>query len=129
MELLATVNLRYWNGESMYDGYERLEMVIKFKENRKIFKTKLVETLTSVFYLHSPQLALDVREKYDSYEDYYDDVESIINNKEYLEEMAVKKIKSYFSNKDDKEWKSNRKNEISNKANSLPSFEIKVKIN
>lgn len=50
----AVSYLEYWSGESVSGGRERLDLIVKFKEEGKFFRTKLEESLATTYGVNNP---------------------------------------------------------------------------
>ena len=127
MEINAIVYLEYWDGESISGGRERLDLYVKFKEEGKFFKTKLREILVSVDQITNSHRYEDVIQ-FDDYNQYCDYVENILNNIDFIKEVAENMIKEYFEYKCKVDNKEERRKEISDKVSKLDKINIKVKI-
>lgn len=126
MIINATAELYYNEGLSMVSGWERLQLIVKFKEQGKFFKTKLQENLANSFNYHRNHLVVD--RTYSSMDEYYDHVEEIIADTEYVKECAISMIKEYFEAIDKEDSKNMRKSNTAKTVKDLPKIEIKVEI-
>lgn len=128
MEILATAKLEYYDGESVIGGWERLVLVVKFKEGKKFFKTTLHKTLASTYNVVNSHLVPDEKDRYDSFDEYYEEVEYLIKDDYVLKREAEKMIKDYFLKMSETETKNNRTAKMAKLVNNSPKIEIKVKI-
>lgn len=126
MVIYATAELYYNEALSVTSGYESLQLIVKFKQQGKFFKVKLDRSLASAYNYHQPHRT-SVR-TYISIDEYYDHVEEILNDKEYVESCVIKMIKERFENENNKEKKNMRKFNIVQMTKDKPKLEIKVEI-
>jgi len=125
MYIDAEAFLQYRDGSTIASGWERLELVVKFKERGKLFRTKLVETLATTFGMHSSHYK---GKRYDTYDEYYDDVESIINDTDLIKMRVEEVVKDYFVKKYEDEMKDNRLKNIQKRVNNLSTLKVRVKL-
>lgn len=122
MEILATAELQYLLGESISSGWERLEIVVKFKEEGKLFKRKLKSTLASTYHVfnasNSPM----------TYDEYFGICEEYLNDTYLVKKVAENMIKDYFNKKNSNQLKNNRAKNIQSRASKLGKVEVKVTI-
>lgn len=117
MEVNAIARIKY-NDDSL--GWERLELIVKFREKGKLFKTKLNEDLATTENVYD----LDNYE----YVDFLNDCEMYISELELIKRIAKNMIKKYFTDKYETNEEDKKLLEIKKKLKTLDSIEIKVKI-
>jgi hypothetical protein len=125
LEIIATAKLVYWDGDSVTGGWERLELVVKFKENGKLFKRKLTKKLVSTFQVDNAHISWN---PLNSYGEYFAECEKYLNDTYLIKKAAEKMIKDYFKGKTNKDLKDSRSKNISNRVSKLGEIEVKVKI-
>lgn len=126
MKINAEAQLEYCLGKSIA-RWESLNLYVKFKEKGKLFKTKLHQQLTSTYFVVNAHL-VEEDDRYESYDEYYEHVEEIVNNKELLKELAEDMIKKYFEKNHKNLTKKNKKKEVMNKVNKTEKIEVIVEI-
>ena len=127
MEVNAIAYLDYRDGEEISSGWERLRLIIKFKERGKFFKVKLVKTLANTYFVENP--SQDVWDRYGgSYDKYYKIVESYIGNDEKLKEVVTEMIIDYFKNNKKNNLIKSKSKEVADKVANSSKIEIKVTI-
>jgi hypothetical protein len=125
MDIIATAQLAYRDGKSISSGYERLELYVKFREKRKIFKTKLHRNLVSTYQVLNAHLSLNPLH---SYADYYNECEKYLNDINLVKDVAEFMIRDHFNKKDNNTYKENKSKELQNKVSKLGKIEVKVKL-
>lgn len=127
MIINATAKLHYNDGIHAISSDESLDLYVEFKVKGRLRKVKLHRTLVTAFYYHNWHL-VPKDEQYKSMDEYYDDVERVMNDTEYIERCAIEMIQKYFDKmkKDSNEY--DRKSNIVKKTKELPKIEIKVEI-
>ncbi|PAV30307.1 hypothetical protein CIL05_07505 [Virgibacillus profundi] len=121
MKVLATASLRYWDGEAISTAPERLEIIVKFKEKGKLFKTKLGETLVTT----RDSIFSDISMTYD---EFLDEMNHVVSDKEIIEERAETMIKEYFKYEARHVAANVKKQGILDKVDKLNDIKVKVKI-
>jgi len=122
MEINAEAYLRYRHGEAITTGWERLEIVVKFKEGKKLLKTKIIKTLATTYNIKHGN------DPYCSYGNYLEDVKRKITNKDYLH-MAVETIvKEHIVNKENNTNEGKKKTDIINLVSNMEKIKVKVKL-
>jgi len=127
MEINAIAFLEYWEGKSITGGSERLKLVVKFKEKGKFFKASLGMTLASEQQMIYSNLHMK-EDRFENYDEYYEYVEDIISNTDFLKETAEKMIRDYFEKERNENNKDERVKEILGKIGNSKPLNIKVKI-
>jgi hypothetical protein len=131
LEVNAVAYLYYNEGESISSGWEGLELIVKFKEDKKLFKTRIKRKVASTYFIHNPQESILYKgnHSYSTYSEYYEVVEAWINDIEKVKKEAEDMIISHFSQKNKDQSKSDRKKSVQKMVKNAPQIEIKVKIN
>ncbi|MFC8686076.1 hypothetical protein [Brevibacillus porteri] len=117
--------LHYYDGETISSGWERLELVVKFKEEGKFFRTKITETLVSTLNL---QNANEMSILFKDYDHYCDEVEKYLNDSSLLERRVEQVIREYFKKKSKNELNDNRSKSIQKRVNDFKSIKVRVKL-
>lgn len=125
MEILATAQLIYHDGEAITAGWERLSLEVKFKEHKKLFKTKLNKTLVSTNQVLNHHLTMNPLNTFD---DYFNECEKYINDNYLVKKAAENMIKDYFKDKSKEEKRDSRSKNIEKRVNKLGKIEIKVTV-
>lgn len=126
MKINATAYLYYNKGESVTSGWEKLSLYVKFKEDGKLFRTKLEKTLVSTFNVANGLYSY--KDRIDSFDEYYKLVNEAIEDKEHLMEVAKEMIREYFKEKKEENNKNINKKDLARKINNMPKFDITVEI-
>jgi len=127
LKIIASAYLTYWEGKSVSGGTERLSLHVKFKDKGKFFKTRLEKRLIDIDSVVNQHLLPDNFLKFSNWEDYYDYVDSIVNDDEFIKGKVEEMVLDYFSRKQKKTYKEVRSAEMARKANH--KGDIKVEIN
>lgn len=118
MKIQATGELEYWRGECISTSPERLVLIVKFKEPKKIFKTKIEHWLlsdgTSVF----------CDSEFKTRKDYLNELERVVANESELKLTVSKLVGEHFKNK----YRGSRNTDRLNKILNLAPKEIKVEV-
>lgn len=125
MEVIAAIHLEYCNGKTITGGDERLDLIVKFKEEGEFLKTKLIDTLVTTSDLRNKLYGI----RYDTYEEYLDDVEKYLNDYYLIKKRAEEMVLKYFKNLNKERREGNRRKSILKRVNGFKQVEIKVKIN
>jgi hypothetical protein len=125
VEILATAQLVYNDGESFAAGWEGLMVIVKFKENGKLFKTKLSNKIVSTYWIHNNDDSL----KPYTYDDYFEDCYKYIKDEYFVKREAERMIKQYFKQNKNATTTESKRKDIQNKLRQLDKIEVKVKIN
>jgi hypothetical protein len=115
----------YWEGKSVSGGWERLELIVKFKESGKLFKTKLEETLATTFGVSNPHVS---NRPYKSYDEYFKDVEFFLSDTYTIERVVERMVTNHFKHKDQNNYKEERSKNISDRVSKMNKMQIKVTI-
>lgn len=123
MEINAEAYLRYRHGESITTGWERLEIVVKFKSLKKsLLKKKIIKTLATTYHIDNGT------DPYGNYEEYYDVVKSIVTDKEYLNKVVEGIVKDYVKEHENETFEKCKRKEIVDHIDNMKKFEVKVTI-
>jgi hypothetical protein len=128
MEIIAHASLYYNEAKSMTSGWERLELNVSFKQPGKLLKTYLTETLASTFNYYNSHLVPDKDDRYETLDEYYEDVEWLISDLPAIEREAEKMIREYFDKKSKQFNEDNRKSNLVKKVNKMEKIEVRVSI-
>jgi hypothetical protein len=127
MEVNAIAYLDYRDGEEISSGWERLRLIVKFKEKGKFFKVRLVKNLASTYFVENPHQ--DIWNRYGgSYDKYYEIVENYIGNEKKLKGVAENLILDYFKNNKKNNLIKSKSKEVADKVANSNKIEVKVKI-
>ena len=125
MYIDAEASLEYWDGESITSGWERLDLVVKFKEEGKLFRTKISDTLVSTFGIYNGHMA---SKSYDSYDLYYKEVETYLNDSYLIKIKVEQMVKEYFKQKNDDDTKNSKKKHIQKQVQNMESIKVRVNL-
>lgn len=128
MEILATAKLVYCDGEAISSGWEKLSLVVKFKEDGKFFNRKLTKTLASTYNFYNSHMCHE-QNRYSSIDEYFKDVEFLISDIPTIKRAAEKMILNYFKKKNENDLLNNKTKNISKRVNKMPKIDVKVKVN
>jgi hypothetical protein len=126
MEIQAIAYLKYHSGEGM-PYWEGLDIVVNFKDKGKLFKRKVTAALASERDIEG-RIPDRVDCRFRDYDEYYNYVEDIIKDKEFLEEVAIDLVKRYFKDKSKNQNISDRKNAVSKLVEQTPVIKVNVTI-
>ncbi|MEI5908867.1 hypothetical protein WAK64_17600 [Bacillus spongiae] len=128
MEIPVSVRLDYWNGKAVTSGWERLDVVVKFKEKGNLFRTKLCKTIATKFnYVHAGLLQNE-NNRYETEDEYYEEVEYYLNSQESVIKVAEEMINKYFEDHQEKDGHGYEIKEITRKINKFPKLKVNVKV-
>jgi hypothetical protein len=95
VEIVASARLEYCEGLSVAE-WERLVLVVKFKQDGKLFKRKLTKTLVSTYQVENSHLSM---RPLNSYDEYFAECEKYLNDQYLIKKAAENMIKKYFNEK------------------------------
>lgn len=127
MQVNANAKLKYKKGENIIEKWEELSITVKFKDENKPFKKRLTRTLATTSDIGGSSRSI-YRKNYNSYDEYYDDIERIAHDKEFIESVVETMVKRYFRNKTNKYNKNYRSKNIEKMVKELSNIEVNVKI-
>jgi hypothetical protein len=127
LEVIATAKLKYKTGENIIEKWERLTIEVKFKDGNKLFKKVLTRTLADSTDIGGNSHSI-YRNNYKSWDEFYDGVEKIAKDKEYVEGVVETMVKRYFRDKSNKNNKNYRSKNTEKMIKELSNIEVNVKI-
>lgn len=126
MNVQATGYYRYWTGETIIEGLERLEVVARFKVSGKFLRKKLTRSISIKSAVDDASLFSD--ESYNKEEEYYNSLEKIIDDEVFLIKTIKNMVREWFVENSREEINKDRKMSLSNKARKKDEISVKVKI-
>ena len=120
MDVHATGYYRYWIGETIIEGLERLEVVAKFKVSGKFLRKKLTRIISiksAVGY-----------ESYSKEEEYHNSIEKVIDDEGFLIKTIEDMVREWFIENNREKINRDRKMSLSNKSSKKDKVSVKVKV-
>lgn len=119
MNIDVTVKMSYWLGKSIATFPERLSITAKFKDPNKfnrLFYTKIKKDIE-----YSTK-------KYDSYDEYLDYIEKIVNDQEEIRKVIEDIVKKYFYDEYKNKTQNAKLDRIWGKINKINKEKIKITV-
>ena len=120
MNVHATGYYRYWTGETIIEGLERLEVVTRFKVSGKFLRKKLTRIISiksAVGY-----------ELYSKEEEYHNSIEKVIDDEVFLIKTIENMVREWFIENSREEINRDRKMSLVSKASKKDKVSVEVKV-
>jgi hypothetical protein len=125
VEINATAQLSYNDGQSIATGWEGLLLIVKFKEKGKLLRTKLTNKIVTTYYVHNNP---DPFKPY-TYDDYFEECHRYIKDEYLVKREAERMIKNYFKENKNASTTEDKRKDIHKLMKQLEKIEVKIKIN
>ncbi|GAA0347776.1 hypothetical protein GCM10008931_43830 [Oceanobacillus oncorhynchi subsp. oncorhynchi] len=124
MEINAVAYYKYDTG---YIGWECLQLVVKFRYGKRFFRRKWIRTVASMKYVENLDWRKFKEPPYETKDEYYEYINSVLDNPEFKREMAEEMINDWIKEQMEE---SNQNSEIANILKKVKSDgKMKIKLN